>query len=528
VLPAKACTGAARDVLGETDCAPIGDCTATFPPADATVTVDPLASGGGSTYTKIQAALDAAPDGAVIAVSPGTYPEALSFDRDVSLRLVGRCARDVIVAPKTDDFSLAVGGKLTVRGMTFRGGNGVVAAGTDATLALEDSMVDGAAGQGASASKGTLRLTRSAVRHVTPTGDGPAFGLFAVTGAHLAIEDSVVDSLAGVGAYATDDRTVIRMTRSVIRDIATVGMVRDAFGIDTQARLEFVESAVVGPVRHALMLQKNASASFERSTIWHVEHGGDDDPGVSLDVEESEVTTEDFTMADAAGLGVSVQTPRGKGTLRRTAFIGPDRGTTDARGLGVAEGSTLRVDDSVIARANGISAIVSERGLLEISGSLVVDSHGKADAMFPIAVTNGGALVAKRTTIANCDGSAVTASGDATTIDLDEVLVRQVATKPIFGVGVYLSDGSVGTLTRTIIDRADGVALVGSASSASFVSGTLRANTVAVQAQRGSKILEAEAPAESLEIAISKKVRFIDNATRVGLGELPLPAVPSL
>ena len=120
VVPATACTGATRDVLGSTTCAPVGDCAGAFPPADATLFVDPNGASDATHFATIGAALVAAGSGAVIAVAAGQYPESLLANKDVTI--AGRCAAQVSI----------VGGGSRVRGLRVEGAH-VIARGLTIT-----------------------------------------------------------------------------------------------------------------------------------------------------------------------------------------------------------------------------------------------------------------------------------------------------------------------------------------------------------------------------------------------------------
>ena len=98
VVATSACTGAMREAVGESACQPIGDCSAAFPPPDASffVRADYTDAELDAThFRKVGEALAAAPAGAVIAVDSGLYVEGLSITKPVTLS--GRCAEEVTI-----------------------------------------------------------------------------------------------------------------------------------------------------------------------------------------------------------------------------------------------------------------------------------------------------------------------------------------------------------------------------------------------------------------------------------------------
>lgn len=117
-LPGAACTGATRASIGGGTCVPVGDCAGAFPPASATYFVDERLDGGDAMhFTTITAALAAAPAGSTIALSPGTYREALTPSKAV--KLVGRCPSEVRLVGSPALFANGVSG-VELEGVTVR------------------------------------------------------------------------------------------------------------------------------------------------------------------------------------------------------------------------------------------------------------------------------------------------------------------------------------------------------------------------------------------------------------------------
>jgi hypothetical protein len=100
VAPEAACGDGKRAPLGQTDCVPIGDCGAgiwgAIPIEADTQFVDASYSGGGSDgsqgapWTTVQEGIDAASEGAIVAVAAGSY-EGTFLIEGKGVRLWGRC-----------------------------------------------------------------------------------------------------------------------------------------------------------------------------------------------------------------------------------------------------------------------------------------------------------------------------------------------------------------------------------------------------------------------------------------------------
>ncbi len=163
-LATSACSGATKETIGSASCQPIGDCAAAFPPADASVFVDPSFGDGqlDATHVRtIEAGIAAAAPNATIAVAAGTYATDVAPAK--SVRLVGRCAAQVSITGSTG-VSASGGADVTVERVTISGG--AAGAGSGAKLTLRDVVVDASRGTGIVAKGSGTRLVveRSVVR----------------------------------------------------------------------------------------------------------------------------------------------------------------------------------------------------------------------------------------------------------------------------------------------------------------------------------------------------------------------------
>ena len=140
----------------------------------ATHFVDPAGPEDATHFLRIQDALEAAPDGALIAVAPGTYAEALEARSNVTI--VGRCAEEVVVVGHNLEGSgLRAGGhNVEARGLTFVGHPRGLRVDTGGTLTASAIVIEGARGLGAIASGDGARLvlSDSVIRNMMVTADG--------------------------------------------------------------------------------------------------------------------------------------------------------------------------------------------------------------------------------------------------------------------------------------------------------------------------------------------------------------------
>lgn len=207
VLPASPCASGSFAIPGEASCHEVAPCGAApwgDAPLDAqTQHVDPSFAGtsdgsAASPWTTIQAAVDAAPPGGLVAIAAGSYAEAIAV-ADKAIRLWGRCPSLVEIAapgaaPAIELGSGADGSRIHGVGVT---GAGVVVTGSidvvlertwihdtegpalsaggqslPASVSVTDSLFERARQRGVWALGATLTLERSAVRATRSLGDG--------------------------------------------------------------------------------------------------------------------------------------------------------------------------------------------------------------------------------------------------------------------------------------------------------------------------------------------------------------------
>lgn len=189
------CAAGEIHLPGTAGCAPLGAACEgdAFPselPDDATVVhVRPGASGGDGSAAAplgtLAAALAAAPEGAFVALAPGTYPAGLELTRPVTI--VGACAAGVVLTGDASApvLSIAADTSVELRALTLRA-SGERAAWIAGTLTLRNVQVEQA--QRAAlhvASGGELDASRLRVRD---TREGMVDGLPGALGAAVQVE----------------------------------------------------------------------------------------------------------------------------------------------------------------------------------------------------------------------------------------------------------------------------------------------------------------------------------------------------
>ncbi len=246
ILPAEPCPEGSMALPGETECHPVmacGDGVWGDIPVDATtIYVDASYSGGSdgsaaAPYTSIAAALDAAADGALVAVAAGSYAEDVLVQKRV--RLWGVCPERTIIAGAgviVGALTLAAGASgAEAHGFAVTGDNTVAVAISGATdVQLTHLWVHDATGRGLTV-QGSLGPTSAALQH-TLIEHSHEYGVF-VAGAEVSLDGLVVrDTLPrqsdltlgrGINIQADDDTgipTTATITASLVERSHELGV----------------------------------------------------------------------------------------------------------------------------------------------------------------------------------------------------------------------------------------------------------------------------------------------------------------
>ncbi len=352
-LPSTTCAGATTQRLGSTTCQPVGDCTAPFPPAGATLFVDPAGPLDATHFHTLAAAVSAAAPGATIAVSPGTYLETLSISRAVSL--VGRCASAVELRSSgagAPGVLINAGGALQLSGMTLQGhrlGVSVSAGGSAvvrecALLGNRDAqaLVDGAGA--------ALTLRDSVVRDgVAQTGPSWGRGVMAQGGATVTLERVSLEHNQAVSVLVLGPATTAHLDGCVVRDTAP-SAAGDGLGLALEgaAKVDVTRSAFVGHQGRAISVKVGA-LTLTQSTLSDTlarpsgatGFGLSVSQGGSADISESAITRNH-------SLGVSLADPGSRVSLTDSVVSHTQASDSGEMGLEASEGTTLTLLRSAV------------------------------------------------------------------------------------------------------------------------------------------------------------------------------------
>ncbi len=513
IVAKAACSGATRPRLGETSCVPVGDCDAPFPPAGATVFVDDSYAPGmidATHFATIQAAVAAAPSGAVIAVEEGTYSGTVTLSKDVTV--VGRCAAKVklggagaatpgfeltkkmtasIRGVTVTDFEVGVsagsGADVTLEGLVIEANrrlgilgadagtrvlakNSVVrgtlpdasgrfghgaASGFEAEITIEDSAIIGSSEIGAGAQKnGRIRVMRTIVSGVAQRAGNDAYGWGIGTqtgGQATVVESAIMDTFAG-GVVAPEAGTSVRVERSYVGGIRkgpTTGGGTVAAAVLAQgkgASIDVIGSTLTGADTHGAFVSQGAKATIASSVVRDLAGSALDGGGIQVTQDSS------ATVTSTAIVAATVSGILSAGTLDAT-----DVYVKDVAGAGVAARGTANVTRLVVADLRAGKGDGSE-----FSAGLYVDAGGSLDAsevilrksygLGALAIGAGSKLALRRAAITDTQAADDSSGYGLGAAKGAEVTLEDAVILKAHDIGIHLSDaGTTATLQRVAV-----------------------------------------------------------------------------
>lgn len=602
IVPPEACPAGSIGVLGERTCRPIDDCSQPFPPANATIFVDPSYVGAAADATHTSSLFDAAlaaKAGDVIAVGKGTYVE----DVDVAapnVTIVGRCARDVVLRnPGGRRAGVLVG--MGVRGVRIRGitlsghYSGVLVAG-GAQATLEDSLVIDSRFMGVYVAEvgSELNVIRTRIDGVALSDEGKfGWGAAAQLGGSLSLEDVTVARSQKVGVLAGGAGSKAKLTRVTVDDITVrddyaVGLAAidsatmdvdaaaviagDVLGVTVSGGAMRAEHLFVGRVRalggsdkggHSLQVSKGGSleiaesqigpgergtvlvldpgtkATFSSSTVVG-EHDGDGSfgsHGVRVARGASAVVRNTAIVASVLN-GVAVQDP-GTTTSLDHVLVHASRARADAQagagagvGVGVAWAAELDIVRSSVTDVAGVGLLVGPpqggdpEGVLTASRLLVARSSAREEASPASGAQIQGTARLEDCAFVDNDSVSLLVGNGTSRLEVVGGVVRGTRSPFGFGIGLLATEGGVALASRVAFLDHAGSALAVAGGTASIARSLVARSAVGIHVRDAELLVveQASASPKAMTCEVSEDTRFLENQTRIGSGNIPLPS----
>ncbi len=388
-LPSTPCTGATRAALGSTNCTPVGDCDAPFPPASATLFVDATFAAGmidATHFSTIAAALTAASPGATIAVAPGTYREALVPTKPVTL--LGRCAARVQLIGSPAIFVDGTKG-ITLEGFTLR--ESILAARVERTgaLTLRHAVLEANQRSAVQALDVGTRVVLEdvVVRDTRPDPATQTFGqgIAASYGAQVTLTDVELTGNRETGLFLDREQTSATLTRTVVSNTlprASTGKLGWGVGVQRGASLTATTLVIEDSHTTGLVVTQAPSAATLQDTLVRRTALGIDNAGLpnGLSVTVLQGATLSWTGGAADGSPaalVHVQDPGSEATLHHVTARGV-MATTGVRSSGIDAEDSARVtlDHVAVLDTVGTAVSASNQGEVNVDHLGVFDVRG--------------------------------------------------------------------------------------------------------------------------------------------------------
>jgi hypothetical protein len=454
IVPAHTCGAAERAAIGSTDCTPIDDCSAPFPPANAKLVV----AAGGMT---LPAALSIAGDGDTIAIDEGTYASVV-VERDVVL--VGRCASKVIFqaagTAKENGIGVDGGHKVSVKSVTFRGfefGIWAGGAGTSAKVESANFEKGGAAAwvvQGAS-----LDFAKSLVTSQGTSASTLVDGIIVARNASATVTDSelrgvhVALDAFGVGSHVTASRLIVSERSPELLSPLVVASEGATVEVDT-SRLEALNGYLGGAKALDDRDPKgNVPATLHVSKSELIRTNPTDASGFDV-LGGSTFELADSTLAYRARVGISGE-EAATISLVRSVIRPVSKDDAKNRVVGAAviinDGVRLSLDGSAIVGSAQSAILASRECQIRLTGSLVADTweYTRKDlgkrftSGQAISLSGNASLDVTDSTLANNAGVAIWMGPDQSSVRMEHSAVIASAADSTAVAGLFAMSGTL-------------------------------------------------------------------------------------
>lgn len=367
---------------------------------------------------------------------------------------------------------------------------------------------------------------------------GDAKGGLYATAAKVKLSSSVIVGATRDGLLSLDGAT-LSVDTVLVRDTKTSASAGTGNGIGA---LTAAKGVLDGK---RLTLERNGSAQLAATdassmtlasvAVLDVAGGAgnlSDGTGIGLVVDQaSKVKLTGAYLGQSKFLGVSL---RRASSLEAVGLVidGVDLVASGDGGFGLIaiEASSASLTDFAIGGAHGASLVVGEKGT---SVSLVRGTLRDVSLDKNPGVARGLSLQAGATATlerVRIEGSTATAMymTTAATASLTSCVIDGVTPDPKgkFGDAIEVVDGAVLRLDESVIRNARGAAMVFAGGTGAIRASLIERNAVALHAQGGSALAEVDdipADLEAGSVSVTRSTQFVDNETKIGQGELPLP-----
>ncbi len=388
-------------------------------------------------FGSLTAAIQAAPEGAVVAVGRGEYDEAPIVTR--SMDIVGACVAETLIAPTQPPGRALVirgaGVEVSVSSLGFTGDGGAVEVIAGAHATVDDVAVLGAAGSAIWVESPGSRCVVSDLVVRPPPDPRPLSGLTVATGATLEARRVVLDGVADGAALFVSGAGA----RATIEDLAVSGAAGATVGATDGGSVTCTRAWLSG----GTCLSAGAGASMTATDVVVVGPAQVD----AVNVFDASAEIARLRAEGTAGIGVW-----GVDSVVRISDMLVRDGPADLVPVVVARGAEATLSRSAVLRVSGGAVWVGNSGSSLTLSDLRVSDVVETDDTFGngLTVRDGAALVLDRGLIERCVWTGIWCQSIGARVDVSDVLVRDVTTTES---GTRLGAGLEGSSCRAHVER---------------------------------------------------------------------------
>lgn len=432
-------------------------------------------------------------------------------------------------------------------GREVKGGWGIAAGASN--VSIDDVNVVG----GGSALFAGTTDTQMSVSRLVASGQAPlppsrAAGAYSRSG-RITLERSIFHDITGDGAIMAElPKAIVEARDTVIRDVK-VGSGSRGYGVvafgggevslrsvavigaesvgllarDSGSILSAYDTVVRGPASSAARPDENLIVTSERAGI-----------GAQV-IGKATMNLDGVAVIDAWGWAMYTDTGAKldiKHSLVDGTRVLEPKGPVLPFAIGLSvSGATATVEDFTVLHTTLHGVTAGKKGVVTGSGLYVRDVSPSdpegAGAGAGIAAGESGQVDLDASAIFESTTSGVLAiEGSSSLVRLARSTIHGTRAAPQgFGHGVLVAGEAEVILDQTAVFENAAIGIAASGGRARVTSGVVARNPIGVHVQRGSFLVESGDDAElgATEVRISPDSKFLDNASKLGTGEIPLP-----
>ena len=424
--------------------------------------------------------------------------------------------------------SAGAGAQVDVLDVNAVGGTTAIYAGTDdatinvTKLVASGQKPDGNIRAGGVYSRGgVVNMDNSIIHDIT----GDAFVAAEMPHASITVRESLMRDIhqsgaiaRGYGASAISGASVVVRSSSIIRADSAGGYVKDS-----GTKLELHQTVIRGPEKVTAVPDKNLLVSTQGAGLGVVASGG------------ASIVLDDVAIIEPFGWGVYMQSggtcDAQKVLVKGVKDLNPDRDPKLPFAVGMSAGGlgTIKVNDVAVVGAK-LGGVVAGKGGIITGTHLYVKDVVETDFVgtgMAVGVGESAQIDLEASAIFHSTTSGITAAaGSDSKVRFAHSSIHGTrAPRGQYGHGVVVLGGASVSLESTSIFENASIGVAASGGRARLSSCVIAGNPVGLHVQEGSFVTESAATDDlgDNEVRVAPDNRFVDNVTKLGEGEIPLP-----